>query len=229
MARYIHGSTFGWFTSSAKSLVRTLTTTAYPPIIHQHTALGPIQGVRSGSALTVHFFNIPYAKPLADHTSLVPPEQPEKWTDALDCTDSDLHTNMLHLNVTAPLPPPPKNIERNISGSESYYQRNHHTRTLLPVVLQIPDEAQHDQEKDTMTSPTDQDQEVIRVSIHHRLVTPGTPITNELAVKDLQMGLDWVQTNIMQFGGDPNDVTFNGDSVEVLNVAALLAPRIADM
>ena len=220
MAKYLHRSTFAWFTSSAKSLARTLTTTTYPPV-HQHTALGPIQGVRT--ALTVQFFNIPYAKPLADNTSLVPPEQPEKWTDALDCTDSELHTNLLHLNVTAPLPPPPKNIERNISGSESYYQRNHHTRTLLPVILQIPEDT-HDQEQDTMEV-----QEVVRVSIHCRSVTPGAPGTNDAAMKDIHMGLEWVQTNIMQFGGDPNDVTFNGDSVEDLNVAALLAPRIANM
>ncbi len=43
------------------------------------------------------------------------------------------------------------------------------------------------------------------------------------------MGLEWVQTNIMQFGGDPNDVTFNGESVGVDNIAALLEFRRANM
>ena len=223
MAKYIN--TF--FTLSSKPLARTLTTTAYLPV-QQHTASGPIKGVMS--TMKVNFFQIPYAKPLTDKTSLIPPEQPDKWTDILDCTDSDLNTNMLHLNVTVPPPSPPKNIERNISGSESYYQRNHHTRTLLPVILQIPDDI-HDQEKDQEkdTSATEEHQEVVRVTIHYRSATPDTPDTYDLVTKDIQMGLEWVQTNIMQFGGDPNDVTFNGESAGVDNIAALLEFRRANM
>lgn len=59
---------------------------------------------------------------------------------------------------------------------------------------------------------------VILVTINYRLgpfgfcnfELPG--LTGNMGVKDVQIGLDWVNANIRFFGGDPNKITVFGQS-----------------
>ena len=156
-------------------------------------------------------------------------------TESLNYGETD--ENCLHLNVTVPPPPPPQTEK---SGSESYYQRNHHTRTLLPVVVWIHGGANKQGSNAESGIFLDAhafgDEEVISVSMNYRLGLAGfghlttDNIHNKsqnLGLKDIHLSLEWVQTNIMQFGGDPNNVTIIGQSAGAVNISALLASPTA--
>ena len=55
------------------------------------------------------------------------------------------------------------------------------------------------------------------------LSTPEHPIDGNLFLQDLVAALRWVQTNIAEFGGDPDNVTIFGESAGAHAVATLLA------
>ncbi|HZA09055.1 carboxylesterase/lipase family protein [Mycobacterium sp.] len=55
------------------------------------------------------------------------------------------------------------------------------------------------------------------------LSTPDTPIDGNLFVRDLVSALHWVQDNVAEFGGDPDNVTIFGESAGAHAVATLLA------
>jgi carboxylesterase type B len=64
-----------------------------------------------------------------------------------------------------------------------------------------------------------------RLGLHGFLHLPAQGVTN-LALRDLLAGLQWVQDDIANFGGDPDNVTVMGQSSGAINVATLLgSPR----
>ncbi|SIQ68274.1 Carboxylesterase type B [Halanaerobium kushneri] len=52
--------------------------------------------------------------------------------------------------------------------------------------------------------------------------------TGNYAILDLIKGLEWVQDNINEFGGNPSEVTIAGQSAGAFNVTALLRSPLAD-
>lgn len=218
----------------------------------------------------LHYRGIPYAKPLTGKSALLPPERPEPWQDTLDCTqfgapvpqadptsgttlsifgapgnaflnygtDTDLdQRSALNLNISAPVPEAEKT---EASKSESYYQRNRHTRTLLPVVVWIHGGANKQgsncESGVFLDSHAFGDANVISVSVNYRLGLLGfghLTSPNEhnhsqnLGLKDLHLSLEWIQKNILNFGGDPSNVTLVGQSAGAVNIAALLASPLA--
>jgi carboxylesterase type B len=80
------------------------------------------------------------------------------------------------------------------------------------------------------------EEKVVTVSVNYRLGLLGfghltsSEHNNEsqnLALKDLHLALEWVQTNISTFGGNPNNVTLLGESAGAVNIAGLLASPYA--
>jgi para-nitrobenzyl esterase len=59
------------------------------------------------------------------------------------------------------------------------------------------------------------------------LSTPEHPIDSNLFLRDLVMALQWVRTNIGEFGGDPENVTIFGESAGAQAVITLLATPAA--
>ncbi|RLP52470.1 MAG: carboxylesterase family protein [Ketobacter sp.] len=76
-------------------------------------------------------------------------------------------------------------------------------------------------------------QDVVLVSVNYRLLVSGffaTPalgsepaLSGNQAIKDLILALQWVQSEIHLFGGDPDNVTVFGESAGSTNTCALLA------
>lgn len=79
---------------------------------------------------------------------------------------------------------------------------------------------------------------VVGVSINYRLGVFGALSLSQyggalaeatnLCLKDMITALKWVKTNIIQFGGDPNNVTITGHSAGAFSALALLAAPSAD-
>jgi para-nitrobenzyl esterase len=70
--------------------------------------------------------------------------------------------------------------------------------------------------------------DVVTVTVTYRLGVFGFLCTDELAVANLGLhdqiaALDWVQENIANFGGDPNNVTVFGQSAGGYSIASILA------
>jgi acetylcholinesterase/cholinesterase len=67
---------------------------------------------------------------------------------------------------------------------------------------------------------------VIVVSMNYRLGLLGTLFNSQIAgnflISDQRMALQWVQTNIMAFGGDPSQVTLFGESAGAMSVGVHL-------
>lgn len=76
-------------------------------------------------------------------------------------------------------------------------------------------------------------QDVILVSANYRLLVSGffalpetgtsPALTGNQAIKDLIAALQWVNSEIHHFGGDPNNITVFGESAGSTNTCALLA------
>ncbi|KAJ7456536.1 Carboxylesterase [Mycena latifolia] len=78
-------------------------------------------------------------------------------------------------------------------------------------------------------------QDIIVVSFNYRTNVfgfPGSPdlsfTENNLGFFDQELALQWVQQNIAQFGGDPNQVTIMGQSAGAISVSGLLSSHTAD-
>lgn len=52
---------------------------------------------------------------------------------------------------------------------------------------------------------------------------PRSKATGNLAIRDQMMALQWVQDNIVAFGGDPDQVTIFGESAGGYSMRALLS------
>ncbi|KAJ9626287.1 hypothetical protein H2203_003919 [Taxawa tesnikishii (nom. ined.)] len=71
-------------------------------------------------------------------------------------------------------------------------------------------------------------EDIVVVEVNYRLTTlgflavPGTNVTGNYGISDQVTGLDWVIANIAAFGGDPNQITINGESAGAGSVRTLL-------
>jgi para-nitrobenzyl esterase len=81
-----------------------------------------------------------------------------------------------------------------------------------------------------------QAERVVVVSINHRLnifghlflggISPAYADSANLGLRDIELALQWIQSNISRFGGDPAKVTLFGESGGGAKIAALMAmPR----
>jgi para-nitrobenzyl esterase len=57
----------------------------------------------------------------------------------------------------------------------------------------------------------------------HPALTAETGTSGNFAIQDLVMALQWVKSNIAQFGGDPNAVTIGGESAGSMFVSLLMS------
>lgn len=71
-------------------------------------------------------------------------------------------------------------------------------------------------------------EDIVVVSINYRLSTlgflaiPGSDIAGNFGIADQIVALDWVRANIASFGGDPKQITINGESAGAGSVRTLL-------
>lgn len=200
-----------------------------------NTQYGPITGVQDGAVYK--FLGIPYASPPKGDLRWKPTVAPSPWTNPITANQfppacpqkqyqqgSDAYTllgdeDCLYLNVWSP----------NLSGN-------------LPVMVFIHGGGNQQGSTGSVSVGTyhydgknlSQRGNVVIVTIQYRLgalgflVHPGLEAENgqntsgNYAVMDQIFALQWVQNNIQNFGGNPQNVTIFGESAGGVNVGNLI-------
>ena len=195
-------------------------------------AQGEVQGIDEGPQIA--FRGIPFAEPPVGDLRLAPPEPHDGWdgtlqadeygaaciqTDgvfAADTTDEDC----LYLNVFTP----------QVDDGDR------------PVMVWIYGGAfETGSTSDDYNPPRLVDEDVVVVTINYRLgllgftahpdlTAEGNGTSGNYGMLDQVAALEWVQDNIANFGGDPDNVTIFGESAGGHSVLALLAsPETEDL
>ncbi|PSN47919.1 hypothetical protein C0J52_03361 [Blattella germanica] len=192
------------------------------------------QGLIRGTTLTSQrnnrsffvFMGIPYAKPPVGNLRFKAPQPPESWSGIRDAT------------LEGSICPQGYKLTSTIVGEEDCLFLNVYTeklptnqnRTLRPVmfyihtgVLWYGSGTREYQGPDFLM-----DHGVVVVTINFRLGFLGflslqsAEVPGNNGLKDQVMALRWVQQNIAQFGGDPDNITiFGGMSVSLLMLSPM--------
>ncbi|XP_022908377.2 juvenile hormone esterase-like [Onthophagus taurus] len=164
------------------------------------------------------FFGIPYAKPPLGKLRFKNPEPPERWIGTLNATtekDGCISKNIftrklegsedcLHLNVYTP----------NLNNSQS--------SSLKPVIVFVHGHGLVAGNAKTELHGPDffLTEDIVLVTVCYRygafgfsyLEDQSLGVNGNQGIKDVVMSLKWVQQNIRNFCGDPNNVTLFGAS-----------------
>ncbi len=196
------------------------------------TIYGTIIGKEEGGLQ--RFLGIPYAKPPTGMLRWQAPEPPSHWDgtrrafrQARACVQTGSPTgafgsqeDCLYLNVWTPSTPGPHPVMAWIHGGG--------------LVIGSANEAQYD------GATLAKAQDVVVVSMNYRLGymgflslpqfanTPTHSITGNQGFLDQIAALQWVQDNITQFGGNPDNVTVFGESAGAISTCLLLASPLTN-
>src|SRR6516165_7539522 len=206
------------------------------------TQQGRVGGVEKSDVR--EFLGIPYAAPPIGDLRWKPPQIHAPWPDVLDATMFRGHCaqrssatgtpstseDCLFLNVYVP----------NGADDGAHQNRTPHLRAVMVWIHGGNLTIGESDDFDGRTLATIGD--VIVVTINYRLgalgflahpaLTAESPdhASGNYGIMDQQFALQWVQRNIIAFGGDPNKVTIFGQSAGGLSVLSHLAsPRAAGL
>ncbi|XP_055477350.1 acylcarnitine hydrolase-like [Psammomys obesus] len=202
----------------------------------RNTHLGQVQGsliqVKDNNIGVHTFLGIPFAKPPVGPLRFAPPEAPEPWSGVRDgtshpalCLQNIVMTMkiMEKMNMTVP----PISVSEDCLYLNIYAPAYAHEGTNLPVMVWIHGGAlvtggasMFDGSLLTAT------QDVVVVTIQYRLGVPGFFSTGDQHARgnwgylDQVAALRWVQQNIANFGGNPDQVTIFGESAGGTSVSS---------
>ncbi len=191
------------------------------------TQYGKLRGYEENG---LHIFKgIPYAKPPVGNLRFRAPEKPEAWTGERDATKPGGNA-----------PQAPMGTRRVPNQNEDCLYLNVNTPGCddkkRPVMLWLHGGGFNSgsgsgPESDVTALATRGD--LVIVTINYRLGALGFahfgelfgsdfPTTSNNGLRDQVAALEWVQDNIANFGGDPNNVTVFGQSAGGISVASLI-------
>ena len=189
------------------------------------TGYGTLSGTQDGKVK--RFLGIPYAKPPVGELRWANPQPPEPWEGVFEahvkghaCTQYGTgipvfspDEDCLTLNIWVPKSEGPHPVMFWVHGGAQM--------------------AGSSNELQYAGGPLAHAQDVIVVSANYRLLVSGfyalpegpnhPALTGNQAIKDLIAALEWVNSEIHHFGGDPNNITVFGESAGSTNTCALLA------
>lgn len=207
-----------------------------------NTTLGWVNGLTINATLHSSiqlrsWYNIPYAASPTSSLRWKKPQSRTPWTSTFQATQQ---------NVVIGCPQNQYLVDARLVQTEDCLIVNvvapvlNSTTTLLPVMVWIHGGSLRNGAGGLFDGSTlVAEQNVIYVSINYRLGVLGFMGLKALASEtggivgnygffDQMMALQWVQSNIANFGGDANLVTIFGESAGALSVAAHLAsPQMA--
>lgn len=189
---------------------------------------GQIQGTVMSSRLGANFhafLRIPYAEPPIGNLRFLAPVTKQPWTEIWNATyygpicvqnnptsADEMSEDCLYLNV----------FSKNLTDS-------------MPVIVYIHGGSFAWGDARSQAGPEYlMDRDVVLVSFNYRLgvlgfISVGTSdISGNAAMKDMVLVLQWINRNIVNFGGNPNKVTLVGWSAGALAVHALMLSPMAD-
>lgn len=183
------------------------------------TEYGPVKGARKATALGRDYFNftsIPYMKAPVGKLRFRDAEAPEKWTEPMDVSGerpSYLYYNAFTL----------ESVGQEDAGIVSVFTP--YLDRALPVAVYIHgggfQMSYPAQAWDILGCDYLLQKDILLVTINYRvgpfgflsLRDPDLSIPGNAGLKDQVAALKWVQRNIANFGGDPDNVTVFGTSV----------------
>nr|WCC58199.1 carboxylesterase [Pharsalia antennata] len=173
------------------------------------------------------FQGIPYAKPPLGNLRFKAPHPPEKWSGILDATEDG---NECYAK------------NNTFSPSEdclfiNVFTKKIRAEKLKPVMFWIHGGGFTTGSSHSMIYGPEHliTQDVVLVTFNYRLGVLGflsiedstLGVSGNAGLKDMVMALKWVQNNITQFSGDPNNVTIVGNSAGGASVHLLMLSPMA--
>jgi len=194
------------------------------------TRLGSIRGIEWGRSTS--FLGIPFAAPPIGERRWLPPAPAPRWAGVFDATK--------HPRRSFQLPPPTTLNNHNIPGemSEDMLYLNVHTPAAdgrkRPVMVYIHGGGYTvGSANDFDPTPFARRHDVVAVCMNYRLGSfgfldlsrfgPEYEGSASLGFQDQIAALKWINDNIADYGGDPDNVTLTGVSAGAGSVLALLA------
>ncbi|KAG6454586.1 esterase FE4 [Manduca sexta] len=195
------------------------------------------QGILQGKECTTYygkkyysFEGIPYAKAPVGKLRFRNPEKPESWSGVRVATSPGNRCIQLNPYSSTPL-----------EGSEDCLYLNVYTPVLphdeiekLPVIFFVHGGRLIFGYGDYYNPDYFLRHDVILVTINYRLNILGFVCLNipeapgNVGLKDTVMALRWVNKNIINFNGDPNNVTVFGESAGAAVVSSYLTSKMAE-
>ncbi|MGA8743095.1 MAG: carboxylesterase family protein, partial [Terracidiphilus sp.] len=202
------------------------------------TEQGKVVGKTINDGKVRAFMGLPYAAPPVGDLRWKAPQAPAKWKGDRDATKFGAHCAQRHVYDDM--------VFQDAGPSEDCLFLNVYTpadakkNSKLPVMFWIhgggysggaSSEPRHNGDFLPLKG-------VVLVTINYRLGVFGFLVTDELAkenngvagnygLMDMVAGLQWVKSNIAEFGGDPNNVTIFGESAGSFAVSTLMASPMA--
>ena len=192
-------------------------TKSVPDAPTAQTAYGAVTGITDGGVSI--WYGVPYGRAPEGELRWQPPEVPDSWSDARDCTQPAAVALQFANN--------------QVTGTEDCLNLDvyaPHDARDLPVMVYI-----HGGNNQTGTAQEIPGKElaandgIVYVSLSYRLgllgfnCLPALGVeTGNFALLDIARALDWVRSNIYAFGGDPNNVTVTGFSAGGRDVMCML-------
>lgn len=194
------------------------------------TKYGKIMG--TCSEIGIHaFLGIPYAQS-PEETPFAAPKAPEKFQEIYDARS---------YGPTAPqsVGTAPVSIifpEKHISG-KNFLNLNIWTNELTtknPVMIFIHGGSftSGSGAIDGYNGASYAEKGIVLVTLNYRLGIQGFAYTDDgelnVGLLDQIQGIKWIKENIINFGGDPNNITLFGESAGAMSIGALLAMPAAN-
>lgn len=194
------------------------------------TTFGDVNGIANDGSMV--WYGIPYAANPTGDLRWSAPQDPEKWTDTLDCTQP--HTVAMQFATDADTG---KTISKGTDDCLNLDVYSTENADNLPVLVYI-----HGGNNQSGNSQEIEGNEIVKrdnciyVSLSYRLGLLGfnclpalldnTNNTGNFTMLDIAKALDWIKSNISTFGGDPNNITVSGFSAGGRDVMAMLISPI---
>ncbi|XP_040183715.1 uncharacterized protein LOC120916837 [Rana temporaria] len=208
------------------------------------TSYGKLKGttlkVKETDRTVDAFYGIPFAKPPVGPLRFAAPEPPEPWESVREATENppmcpqnaEHFEQMLKVvDMVVTLPPTSEDcLYLNV-----FTPSDRRDNAKLPVMvfihgggLVMGTAAMHD------GSAISAYENVVQVVIQYRLgilgflsTGDGQKASGNYGLMDQVAGLQWIQRNIKDFGGDPGSVTIFGESAGAISVSALVLSPMA--
>jgi para-nitrobenzyl esterase len=188
------------------------------------TKSGTIEGVEGETSL--YFKGIPYAEPPVGSLRWQAPLDKTPWQDTLKAKEFSKACPQIS----------PSYVEEPVEWDEdclclNIYRPKENTKDL-PVMMFIHGGSFMDGAGSLATYDGEwlaQNKKIVLVTINYRLrdlgflYLPEAGITGNFGIRDQIKALEWLNSNIKAFGGDPENITVFGESAGGISIGLLLA------